>query len=66
MSEHYDALETRSADQRAAWLREALPRQVAHAKGNAPWFGESLKEVDAAAVSDRAAIPSVASTPWAC
>ena len=56
MSEHYDALETRSADQRAAWLRDALPRQIAHARANAPWFGESLKGIDAAAVVDRAAL----------
>ena len=56
MNDHFDALETRSADERAAWLTAALPRQIAHAKAHAPWFAQSLRDIDAAAVDSLAAL----------
>jgi phenylacetate-CoA ligase len=56
MSQHYDSLETRSADERAAALAAALPAQIAHARNNAPFFAEWLKDVDPASVTSRAAL----------
>ena len=56
MSNHFDALETRDPAQREAALLAALPKQVAHAKANAPAFGKSLQSVDAASVNSRAAL----------
>ena len=56
MSNHFDALETRDPVQREAALLAALPKQVAHAKANAPAFGKSLQSVDAASVNSRAAL----------
>ena len=54
--EHFDALETRSPQQREDDLMARLPAQIAHAKAQAPWFAESLRDVDAAAVSSRTAL----------
>ncbi|MDF1793988.1 MAG: AMP-binding protein [Thalassobaculaceae bacterium] len=56
MAEHYDALETRSADQRAASLAECLPAHIAHARTNTAYFARSLAEVDANGVTTRAAL----------
>lgn len=56
MSKYFDALETRSAQERDIWLAEALPKQIAHAKANTPWFGESLKPFDAAKITSRQAL----------
>ena len=53
---YYDALETRDPEQRERDLFAALPRQVAHAKANAPAFAELYKSVDPAAVNSRAAL----------
>ncbi len=53
---HYDQLETRSADEREKALAAALPAQIAHAKANAPFFADWLKDVDPAAVNSRAAL----------
>jgi len=36
---------------------QALPQQLAHAKANAPFFKDWLKDVDPAAVTSRAAWP---------
>ncbi|MFC7476929.1 phenylacetate--CoA ligase family protein [Dankookia sp. GCM10030260] len=47
---HYDDLETRSADAREAALARALPRQIAHAKAQAPHYARLLADVDPAAV----------------
>ncbi|MDT8857344.1 phenylacetate--CoA ligase family protein [Paracoccaceae bacterium Fryx2] len=52
---HFDALETRSADQRAADLARDLPALIAHAK-SAPALAVTLCGVDAAEVTDRAAL----------
>lgn len=59
MAEHYDDLETRSADARAAWLAEALPRQIAHAKANSAHFARALDGVDPAAVTGRTALAAL-------
>jgi phenylacetate-CoA ligase len=54
--DHFDALETRMPVEREAGLMARLPTQIAHAKAHAPWFAESLRDVDAAAVNSRAAL----------
>ncbi|MBA84466.1 phenylacetate--CoA ligase family protein [Thalassobius sp. S69A] len=59
MTRYYDDLETRSADERAAALAQALPQQIARAQG-VPGYGGRLSEVDAArivSVQDLAALP---------
>ncbi len=38
LAEHYDALETRSADEREAAQRAALAQQIAHARRHAPHY----------------------------
>ena len=53
---YFDDLETRSADERAADLVQALPRQVARAIDRAPALAGLLRDVDPAAVTDRAAL----------
>ena len=50
MSEFFDRLETRSADQREAEQMVALTRQVAHAQAGSAAFGEILRGVDALGV----------------
>ena len=50
MSSHFDALETRSADERGAALAAALPAQIARAKSTAG-LGQLLAEADPAAVT---------------
>ena len=52
----YDDLETRDPAVREAALCAALPAQIAHAKANAPYFAALFADIDAAAVSDRAAL----------
>ncbi|MBT9464384.1 AMP-binding protein [Hydrogenophaga sp.] len=56
MNEFFDALETRSSDQRGAEQMAALPLQVAHAQRNSPAFAEILRSIDAAAINSRAAL----------
>ncbi len=56
MSEHFDALETRSADEREADLMAALPGQIAHAKQNSSFFGDQYKDVDPSAISSMEAL----------
>ena len=56
MSKHYDTLETRTPAEREKALMQALPQQVAHAKANAPFFAEWLKDIDPASVTSRAAL----------
>ncbi|MBZ4023647.1 AMP-dependent synthetase [Rhodobacter sp. TJ_12] len=55
MSRYYDDLETRSADARMAALAQALPLAVARAL-SAPGLAAHLGAVDAAAVTDMAAL----------
>ena len=47
---HFDDLETRSAEARAADLAKALPEQIARAQA-LPGYGETLKGVDAAQIT---------------
>ncbi|WP_424987423.1 phenylacetate--CoA ligase family protein [Microbulbifer sp. S227A] len=57
-SSFYDALETRSADERAADLARTLPLQIARAQ-SLKGYAASLGEVDAAAITDAAALASL-------
>ncbi|MCR9074047.1 MAG: AMP-binding protein [Alphaproteobacteria bacterium] len=59
MSDHYDALETRSADERAASLAECLPAHVTHAKTNTDYFARTLAEIDADAIKTREALAAL-------
>ena len=52
MSEFYDSLETRSADERAQAQFEAIRAQIAHVQGNTLAYAESLKDIDAASIVD--------------
>ncbi|MCB1339669.1 MAG: phenylacetate--CoA ligase family protein [Pseudooceanicola sp.] len=59
MTRYFDALETRSADERAADIARALPEQLARAKA-LPGYADSLRDVDPAAIRsavDLAALP---------
>ncbi|HCL85107.1 MAG TPA: AMP-dependent synthetase [Comamonadaceae bacterium] len=56
MSKFYDALETRTADEREAALMAALPRQIAHAQQASRAFAGILAGVDAAAITSRQAL----------
>ena len=53
---HYDNLETRSPEERERDLMARLPKQIAHAKTHAAFFGKSLSGFDAAQVDSRAAL----------
>ena len=53
MSDYYDDLETLDPAAREAALFAALPRRIAHAKANAPFFTERLADVDPETVTDR-------------
>lgn len=59
MSDFYDALETRDPADRERALFAALPKQIAHAKQNAPGFARILKDVDPRAIDSRAALARV-------
>ncbi len=56
MSEFFDALETRSADERDAAQLAALPAHIARAQQHSAAFAQILQGVDAAAVTTRAAL----------
>ncbi|MEK7738206.1 MAG: AMP-binding protein [Pseudomonadota bacterium] len=56
MSNYFDSLETRDPEQREREFMARLPRQVAHAKANSPYFAEALAGVDAASINTRAAL----------
>ena len=56
MTHFFDALETRSPDEREAAQMAALPVQIAHAQANSAAFAELLKGVDAAGVNSREAL----------
>ncbi len=59
MTKYYDDLETRSGDQREAAQMTALPRQVAFAKDNAPYFTHHFADVDATAINTRTALSTL-------
>ena len=56
MSEHYDPLEARPADQREASLMAALPGLVAHAQARSDAMAALLAGVSASQVNSRAAL----------
>jgi len=56
MTEHFDLLETRDPEVRERALLDELPRQVAHARANAPAFARILAGIDPAAITSRAAL----------
>ncbi len=55
MGAHFDDLETRSADERAADLAQRLPEQIARAQ-SAAGYGQSLADVDPQSITDAAAL----------
>ena len=56
MTQHYDALETRTHQAReSAWM-QALPLQIAQAQAHAPAFASSLAGVQASEVNSLAAL----------
>ena len=55
-SPFYDELETRDPAEREAQLMQALSEQVAHAKANTGWYGESLADADPAEIDSRQAL----------
>ncbi|MCP5082967.1 MAG: phenylacetate--CoA ligase [Alphaproteobacteria bacterium] len=59
MSEHYDDLETRSADEREAGIFGRLPGFIETAKQKAPGWANRLDGVDASAVTSREALASL-------
>ena len=59
MSEHFDTLETRDPAVREREQFARLPRQIAHAKANAPAFARRFADVDAAAITSREALATV-------
>ena len=56
MSLFYDALETRSPEEREADLMAALPRQLEHARRSSRAWAEILADVDPAGVTTREAL----------
>lgn len=58
-SPYYDALETRSTDERQTELFAALPAQVDHARANTPAYAGVLADVDPAAVSSLEALATL-------
>ncbi|MDH3476370.1 MAG: AMP-binding protein [Rhodospirillales bacterium] len=56
---HFDRLETRDPEVRAAALEVALPRQIARAKAETAAYAESLSEVDPATVAGPAALAAL-------
>ena len=58
MTAHFDDLETRSADQRAADLAATLPEQIARAAELAG-YGGRLNDVEVGAVTDSAALAAL-------
>jgi len=58
-ADHFDALETRDPSLRERAQFAALSRQIAHAKANASAFAKILADIDAAAVTSRAALARI-------
>ena len=62
MNDHFDTLETRDPEVRERSTLEALRRQIAFAKANAPGFAAILQAVDADAIVSRDALACIAVT----
>ncbi len=54
MSEYYDSLETRSAEERAQAQFESIRAQIEHVKSSTAAYAESLRDFDAAEITDAA------------
>jgi phenylacetate-CoA ligase len=54
--QYFDTLEIRAPEEREQALMKALPKQIAHARKNAPGFASILADVNPAAVNSRAAL----------
>lgn len=52
MTEFYDSLETRSADEREADQFESIRVQIDHVKNNTVAYAESLRDIDASDITD--------------
>ena len=52
MSEYYDSLETRGAEERGAAQLEALREQVRHVQQNTAAYADALKDFDAGEIAD--------------
>ena len=59
MTEYYDSLETRSADERESAQLETLRTQIAHVKQNSPAYAESLAGIEADSITDAAAFSAL-------
>ena len=56
MTQYFDDLETRSADERASDLAQRLPELIAHAQAKSPSLAAHLDGADASKVTDRVAL----------
>ncbi|MFM6986434.1 MAG: phenylacetate--CoA ligase family protein [Hydrogenophaga sp.] len=56
MTEHFDALETRSPAEREAAQMAALPGQLAHAKQHSAAFADILRDIDVSGINSRVAL----------
>lgn len=54
MGKHYDALETRSVDERAHDLAQMLPKQITHAQKHALGFAKRLTNIQAELITELA------------
>lgn len=59
MRKYYDTLETRSTDERASDLAQALPRQIANAMANTTGFKSMFAGVDPGAMTDMNALATL-------
>jgi len=59
MTDFFDALETRSPDQREAAQMAALPGQLAHAKQNSAAFADILRDIDVSGIDSRVALTRI-------
>ena len=55
---YFDGLETQTSEQRAAYIAEALPAQIAHAK-QLPGYADRFKRVTASEITDLNALASL-------
>lgn len=56
MSDYYDALETRSQEQRAGDIAQQLPELVARARDNANHYAKALADIDPGAITSAEAL----------
>ena len=59
MTEHFDALETRSPADREAAQMAALPGQLAHARRNSAAYADILRDIDVSDIDSRAALTRI-------